>query len=82
MASKNYNELVNRTVEEYWFLLADGLDRMKGEKKDALLRVLQALDYYKGQQKTNIEEFDRLMLHTDMDQAEHEIRAKLNSLFQ
>ncbi len=81
MASKNFIGLLNNTVEEYWFLLADGLDLVKGEKKDHLIRVLQALDYYKGQQKNNIEEFDRLMHHTNMEEAENAVRAKLKSLF-
>ena len=47
MASKDYDKLVKENVNDYWFLLADSLGDAKNERKRDLIRVLQALYYYK-----------------------------------
>ena len=50
--SKNFVGLVKDTVDEYWFLLAESMSQMNGKKKQDLIKVLQALYYYKSSSKT------------------------------
>lgn len=62
MSSKNWEGLVKDTVNEYWFLLAESLSNVKDNRdREVLVRVLQALDYYRDNKITDIEEFDKIM---------------------
>lgn len=54
IASKNFLELVKETVDEYWFLLAEAMASVKGKNKEDLIKVLQALYYYKSSSKTEV----------------------------
>lgn len=67
--SKNFVGLVKDTVDEYWFLLAESMSQMNGKKKQDLIKVLQALYYYKSSSKTEVEEFDRMMTIIDFEEA-------------
>ena len=62
------------TVEQYWFLLAEALGSVKDEKRRDLIRVLQALSYYKNNKEIKAEEFDYLMTILDFNVAEKEIK--------
>ena len=55
VASPNFNKLLDETVEQYWFLLAESLGSVKGVQKENLIKVLQALYYYKEPTKTQTE---------------------------
>lgn len=65
IASHNFVDLVKETVDEYWFLLAEGLSSTNGKSKQDLIKVLQALYYYKSSSKHEVEEFDRMMTIID-----------------
>ena len=55
VVSPNFNKLLDDTVEQYWFLLAESLGSVKGVQKENLIKVLQALYYYKEPTKTQTE---------------------------
>lgn len=82
VASKNWNQLVKDTVEQYWFLLAEALDSVKNQKRRDLIRVLQALSYYKNNKEIKAEEFDYLMTILDFGVAEGDIKKQYQSVFQ
>jgi len=46
-----------------------------------MIKVLQALYYYKSNTKTQAEEFDRMMTVIDYQEAEKDIIAKYSSIF-
>lgn len=81
VASSDFNKLVNETVEQYWYLLAESLGSVKGKSKENLIRVLQALFYYKSSSKTEAEEFDRMMTVIDYEDAEKDIMMKWSQAF-
>lgn len=62
---------MKETVDQYWFLLADSLNDVKNEKKRDLIRVLQALYYYKTTKNIQSEEFDHKMAVIDFQEAEN-----------
>jgi hypothetical protein len=57
-------------MDQYWFLLAEGLDIITGEKKKDLIRVLEALYYFKSSSEVNSEKFDQIMTAIDFKKAE------------
>jgi uncharacterized caspase-like protein len=63
-------------MDSYWFLLAEALDSTKDERKKDLIRVLEALFYYKSQSDVNSEKFDQIMREINFAEAEKEITAK------
>ena len=80
-ASRNFDHLVNETVEQYWFLLAENLSGIPPKIKEDLIKVLQALYYYKQSSKTEVEEFDRMMTVLDYREAEKDILRKFQEAF-
>ena len=54
IASNHFFDLVKETVDEYWFLLAEAMSSVNGKNKQDLIKVLQALYYYKSSSKTNV----------------------------
>jgi len=81
VSSKDYEKLVKETVDQYWFLLAESLGESKNERKRDLIRVLQALYYYKTTNNIQSEEFDHKMATIDFQEAENEIMKKYASIF-
>lgn len=67
VASKNWQKLVKDTVDEYWFLLAEAIldyqpsNSDKKRRKETVIRVLQALDFYRENKTIDIEQFDKIM---------------------
>ena len=66
--SKNFDKLVAETIEQYGFWLAESLGTVQGRNKEDLIKVLQALYYYK-KQNSKAEEFDRMMTVLDYEEA-------------
>jgi hypothetical protein len=59
--SKDFESLVNDTVDQYWCLLAEALEITKGDRKQDLIRVLEALHHFKSSSEVNSEKFDESM---------------------
>ena len=69
-------------VDQYWFLLAEALNYVQKDKKCNLIKVLEALDYYKGEKKIEAEQFDRLMTMINYEKAENSILEKFSQIFE
>lgn len=83
IANKNWKNFVDETINDYWHLLAEGIDKTKGSQKIDLIKVMQALDYYRSNsENANIEEFDKMVESINFEQVEAEIRAKVASIYQ
>lgn len=84
VASKSWEKLVNDTVNEYWYLLAEAVAEKKPateaqrRDKEVVIRVLQALDFYMQSKTTDIEQFDKIMEVLDVQEAERKIKNKLS----
>ena len=66
--SKNWDELVNETINTYEYQLAEGLDSLKGSEKHDLLKVIQALIFYKeNKENAEIESFHRQVESMDFE---------------
>lgn len=57
--SKNWEGLVNETIDTYVYQLSEGLEKVKGQEKNNLIKIVQALIYYKENKDAEIEEFQR-----------------------
>lgn len=64
--NKAWDAFVNETITSYEFQLGEGLDTVKGTKKMDLLKVIEALSYYKEHSdNADIENFDRRIASMD-----------------
>lgn len=54
---------------------------MKGKPKEDLIKVLEALYYYKQSSKTEVEEFDRMMTVLNYAEAEKDIMKKFSVIY-
>ena len=81
IVSPKFLDLVNETVEQYWFLMADSLSTMKNENKKDLIKVLQALFYYKSNKKTDVKQFDEMMTLINFEVAEKQIMKEYMKAF-
>lgn len=82
VASSNFDRLVNETVDQYWFLLTEALHDTSNNKRRDLIRVLQALSYYKANKEIKSEEFDSMMTVLDFEVAEKEIVRQYQKAFE
>lgn len=53
--SPHFYQLVKDTIDQYWLILAESLSSMKEKKKHELMKLLQALYYYKSSYKTDVD---------------------------
>ena len=81
VASKDFEKLVKESVSDYWFLLAEALGSVRDREKKNLIKILQALYYYKSDHQTEVEEFDHMMTVIDFEEAEKDIIAKYSQIF-
>ena len=62
-------------------MFAEALGSFKGKNKENLIKILQALYYYKSSSKTEAEEFDHMMTVIDYEVAEKDIISKYSQIF-
>ena len=73
--------MVKETINGYEFQLGESIDRLKGPQKKDLIKVIEALVYFKEHtENADIEEFDRRIEGIDFGLAESKIQDRLNSL--
>lgn len=76
--NKNWPVFVRGLLEEYEYMLMDGLDLFKGESKTNLILVIEAVIYLQGVKKDNeVARFERHLKKLDWAAAEKKIRGKL-----
>jgi hypothetical protein len=46
--NKNWPKLIQETIDSYQFQLGEAIDRMAGDEKKDLIKVIEALLYYKN----------------------------------
>jgi len=79
--SNNWSNLVKDTINGYEFQLGESIDRLKGPQKKDLIKVIEALLYFKEHtENADIEEFDRRIEGIDFGLAESKIQDRFNSL--
>jgi hypothetical protein len=61
---------------EYVQMLASNLDCVKREDKDEILRAIQALMYVQNNPQPDSREFERVVLHSDLELIEKILRDK------
>lgn len=80
ISSSNWDKLVDETIDSYEFQLGENLDAAHGEQKVDLIKVIEALTYYrKNSQNANIEEFDKMMECFNFGMAETQIKKNISS---
>ena len=88
MASKNWEKLIKDTVDEYWYLLSEAIldfqptNQEQKKTKETIIRVLQALDFYRENKTIDIEQFDKIMEVLNVEEAEKKIRKKVFEAYQ
>lgn len=60
-------------------MLAEHLDCVTAENKADILKVIQALAYYRGNSKPYSHEFERIILTADLEEEERKLRIKYPS---
>lgn len=60
-------------------MLAEHLDCVTAENKVDILKVIQALAYYRGNPKPYSHEFERIILTADLEEEERKLRIKYPS---
>ena len=79
--TQNWDALVSDTINAYQFQLAEGLETLKGTEKMDLLKIIQALIYYKENKDAEIESFQRQVESMDFEFEEVKIRSKLKDIY-
>lgn len=80
--NSNWEGFVKETINSYEFQLGDAIDRLQGQQKKDMLKVIEALVYFKEHSESaDMEEFDRKIEGIDFNRAESKIKEKLASLF-
>lgn len=79
--NNTWEAFVKDTINGYEFQLGDAVDRLKGQQKKDLIKVIEALVYFKEHsENADIEEFDKKIEGIDFTMAESKIKDRLNSL--
>jgi hypothetical protein len=79
--NKDWENFVTETITSYEFQLGEGLDRVMGAEKTDLLKVIEALTYYKEHSdNADIENFDRAIEIMDFEMQESKIRSRLECI--
>jgi hypothetical protein len=79
--SNNWENFVRETINGYEFQLGEAVDRLKGAQKCDLIKVIEALIYFKDHTaNADIEEFDKRIESIDFNKAESKIKERLESL--
>lgn len=80
--------MVKDTVDEYWYSLAEAMlnyqpiNSERKKKKETVIRVLQALDFYREDKLTDIEQIDKIINALNIASAEQMIKKKVYQPFQ
>lgn len=80
ISHSNWEAFVRETINSYEFQLSEGIDRLKGSEKRDLIKVIEALIYFKERSDADIEEFDKKIESIDFGKAESKIQDRLQSL--
>ena len=57
------------------------MNSFEGQIKEDLIKVLEALFYYKSSDKASVYEFDRIMTIIDLETAEKDIKRKYEAKY-
>ena len=79
--NKNWPKLVQETIESYEFQLGEALDRVGGDEKKDLIKVVEALIYFRNNADADVENFDRKIETLDYKFAEASLRSRFEALF-
>lgn len=81
ICNQNWDKLVKETIDSYEYQLAEGLDRVHGVEKIDLIKVVEALIYYKNNVNADVESFDKKIETLDYKYAEANLKSKFEALF-
>jgi hypothetical protein len=80
--AKNWDHLVSETINTYEFQLGEGMDQVSGPEKTGLLKIIQALIFYKeNKDNAEMEEFHKHVESMDFELEEAKIRSKLKDVY-
>lgn len=74
--SNNWPKLIQDTIDSYEFQLGEAIDRLGGDEKKDLIKVVEALLYYKNNVDADVESFDRKIETLDYKFAEASIKSR------